>query len=279
MWFEDAGTIFVSMPGVPSEMKHAMKTEILPRLVARCDTGVIVHRTVLIHNIPEAVLAEMLVDFERSIPDFVKLAYLPAPGRIRLRFTGRGSDKEKIEGAILLLIEQLKGIVGDAILGYDDVATVQLLASLFNKHKLTLSSAESCTGGNIAHQITMYPGSSSYFRGSVVAYHNDVKMGMLAVKEKSLKDFGAVSKEVVEQMAMGARYNLGTDYAVATSGIAGPDGGTPEKPVGTIWIAVAGPQRVVSQCYSFGYIRERNIMRTTEMALVMLKKMVEEDLS
>ncbi|MGQ1783786.1 MULTISPECIES: competence/damage-inducible protein A [unclassified Saccharicrinis] len=279
MWFDHEGTVFVSMPGVPSEMKHIVEKEIIPRLSSRFRTGAIVHKTVIIHNIPEAVLAEMLEGFEDGIPSFIKLAYLPSPGRIRLRFTGRGINKKEIETGIDKLIEQLKPILGDAILGYEDVSTVEMVAAVFDKHKLTLSAAESCTGGNIAHQITLRPGSSGYFKGSVVAYHNEVKMGLLAVKEESLIALGAVSKDVVEQMAIGARYNLGTDYAVATSGIAGPDGGTDEKPVGTIWIAVAGPKRVLSEKFNFGKIRERNIVRATEMALVMLKKMVEEDLS
>ena len=279
MWFERGGTIFVSMPGVPSEMKHAITEEVVPRLKERFDSGAIVHKTVLVHNIPEAVLAEMLEEFEENIPEYIKLAYLPSPGRIRLRFTGRGGDEKPISDKINELVELLKPILGDSILGYDDVSTAELVAQLFKQTNLTLGTAESCTGGNIAHEITMMPGSSSYFRGGVVAYHNEVKMGMLAVKEESLEAHGAVSKDVVEQMAIGARYNLGTDYAVATSGIAGPDGGSKEKPVGTVWIAVAGPNGFKSERFSFGHIRERNITRSTEMALVMLKKMVEEDFS
>ncbi len=278
MWFEHEGTIFVSMPGVPSEMKHTMEFQIIPRLSERFDIGSIVHKTVLVHNIPEAVLAEMLEDFEETIPDYIKLAYLPAPGRIRLRFTGRGDDKALLESKIDELVEGLNPIIGNNILAYDDVSTVEVIAELFTNNKLTLSSAESCTGGNIAHLITSLAGSSVYFTGSVVAYHNDVKQHVLGVKEVDLIAHGAVSQQVVEQMAQGAKKALGTDYAVSTSGIAGPDGGTDEKPVGTVWIAVSGPNKTVSQKFQFGHIRERNILRSSEMALVMLKNMVDEDL-
>ncbi len=277
MWFEHEGTIFVSMPGVPSEMKHTMEHNIIPKLLERFNIGSIVHKTVLVHNIPEAVLAEMLEDFEDTIPEYIKLAYLPAPGRIRLRFTGRGNDKALLESKIEELVHDLKPIIGNNILAYDDVSTTEVIAKLFTDNKLTLASAESCTGGNIAHMITSLSGSSVYFRGSIVAYHNEVKQQLLGVQEDDLIKSGAVSQPVVEQMAIGAKKALGTDYAVSTSGIAGPDGGTDEKPVGTVWIAVSGPNKTVSQKFQFGHIRERNIIRSSEMALVMLKNMVDED--
>ncbi len=278
MWFEHEGTIFVSMPGVPSEMKHAMEHNIIPRLLERFNIGSIVHKTVLVHNIPEAVLAEMLENFEETIPEYIKLAYLPAPGRIRLRFTGRGCDKTLLESKIDELVYNLKPIIGNNILAYDDVSTTEVIAKLFTDCKLTLASAESCTGGNIAHMITSLSGSSVYFRGSVVAYHNEVKQQLLGVQSEDLIKSGAVSQPVVEQMAIGAKKALGTDYAISTSGIAGPDGGTDEKPVGTVWIAVSGPNKTVSQKFQFGNIRERNIIRSSEMALVMLKNMVDEDM-
>ncbi len=277
MWFDQGGTIYVSMPGVPSEMKNAMEKEIIPRFLKLFSNGVIVHRTVVVSGIPESTLAEMLNEFEQSMPNFIKLAYLPSVGRIRLRFTGRGTEKGMIERALNELIVPLKAIVGESILAYDDLSTVEMVAAVFTKQNLTLSTAESCTGGNIAHQITKFPGSSNYFKGSVVAYHNEIKINILDVDPLQIEQYGAVSKGVVEQMAIGARIRLESDYAVATSGIAGPDGGSEEKPVGTIWIAVAGPMGVVSECFSFGNQRERNITRSTEMALVMLKKMVDKD--
>jgi nicotinamide-nucleotide amidase len=278
MWFEYEGTIFVSMPGVPSEMKYAVENSVIPRLSNRFHAGSIMHKTVIVHNIPEAVLAEMLEEWEQKLPSYIKLAYLPSPGRIRLRLTGRGKDKGHVEKTIDEFVEQLHLILGEAILGYEDVSTAQIIAQLFTERKLTLAAAESCTGGNLAHQITLLPGSSRYFKGSVVAYHNQIKKTVLGVDEIDLNRFGAVSEKVVEQMAQGARKNMDVDYAVATSGIAGPDGGTEEKPVGTVWIAVAGPENLISAKYNFGQIRERNIIRSTEMALVMLKKMVEHDL-
>ncbi|TLX76580.1 competence/damage-inducible protein A [Labilibacter sediminis] len=278
MWFEHGGTIFVSMPGVPSEMKHAVEGNILPRLISRFKSSEIIHKTVLIHNIPEAVLAEMLEFWENALPEFISVAYLPSPGRIRLRLTAKGQNKRELESSLQKVIDQLYPIVGEAILGYDDVSTVKIIFDLFIKNKLTLATAESCTGGNIAHQITLIPGSSNIFKGSVVAYHNHIKTGMLGVDERTLEKNGAVSKEVVEQMALGAKKSLKSDYAMATSGIAGPGGGSELKPVGTVWIAVAGPNGVISNQFKFGHIRERNIIRSTEKALVMLKHMVEKDL-
>ncbi len=277
MWFEQDDTVFISMPGVPSEMKYAMENEIISRIQLKFQPGAIVHKTVLVHNIPESVLAEKLEDFESKIPAHIKLAYLPAPGRIRLRFTARGKEESSLKKELDILADGLFPIIGDSILASDDVSVVQIIAELFTKNNLTLSSAESCTGGNIAHQITLLSGSSAYFRGSVVAYHNEVKRNVLNVNQEDLDAFGAVSKPVVEQMAQGAREKIGTDYAVATSGIAGPDGGSEEKPVGTVWIAAAGPNKIVSERFQFSNVRERNIIRATESALVMLKKMVDED--
>lgn len=278
MWFEENGTIFISMPGVPSEMKYAMENHIIPMLSGRFNTGEIIHKTVLIHNIAEAVLAEMLEMWEEDLPDFVSLAYLPSPGRIRLRLTGRGTDREELETSLNELIEKLKPIVGDSILGFEDYSTVEIVSELLKKNAMTLSTAESCTGGNIAHQITLLPGSSKIFLGSVVAYHNRVKNEVLGVNLKLIEEDGVVSKSVVEQMALGAVKLLHSNYAIATSGIAGPDGGTDQKPVGTVWIAVAGPNEVISSQFTFGKVRERNIVRSTEMALVILKNMVERDL-
>ncbi|MCW3804670.1 competence/damage-inducible protein A [Plebeiibacterium marinum] len=275
MWFEHEGTVFVSMPGVPSEMKYAMEFNIIPKLVEKFNIGSIVHKTVLVQGIPEAVLAEMLEDFEGGIASHISLAYLPAPGQIRLRFTGRGESKADLEAEITTLVEQLKPIIGNNILALEDVSITKIIAELFLNKELTLSSAESCTGGNIAHMITSLPGSSAYFKGSVVAYHNQVKQHILGVSDDDLANYGAVSQPVVEQMARGARKALDSDYAVATSGIAGPDGGTEEKPVGTVWISVSGPDRTISEKFQFGTIRERNIIRASEMALVMLKKMIE----
>ncbi len=279
MMFEKENTIYISMPGVPSEMKYAMEHSIMPFLKSKFNSGVIVHQTVLIHNIPEAVLAEMLEEWESTIPENIKLAYLPSPGKIRLRLTGKGSNQEKIESDIQLLLQNLKPIIGNSILAFEDITVVEIIFRLLIDNGLTLSTAESCTGGNIAHEITRIPGSSNFFRGGVVSYHNEVKNEVLGVNNEVIESDGAVSKVVVEQMANGALCKLGSDYAVATSGIAGPGGGSEEKPVGTVWIAVAGPDKTISEKFQFGHLRERNIIRATEMAMVMLKKMVEADLN
>ncbi len=279
MMFEKENTIYISMPGVPSEMKYAMEHSIIPFLKSKFNSGAIVHQTVLVYNIPEAVLAEMLEEWESTIPENIKLAYLPSPGKIRLRLTGRGSNQEKIESDIQLLLQNLKPIIGNSILAFEDVTVIEIVSRLLINNGLTLSTAESCTGGNIAHEITRIPGSSKFFRGGVVSYHNEVKNEVLGVNSDVIKSDGAVSRVVVEQMANGALSKLGSDYAVATSGIAGPGGGSEEKPVGTVWIAVAGPDKTISEKFQFGHLRERNIIRATEMAMVMLKKMVEADLN
>ncbi len=275
MWFDEDGVIYVSMPGVPSEMKHAMTNQVIPRLKEKFGGSVIKHQTVLVHGIPEAVLAETLEDWELALPDSIKLAYLPAPGRIRLRLTARGDQEQQLMDELQNQVEKLKPIIGDSILAYEDASVVEVVSELLKSKQFTLASAESCTGGNIAHLITAIPGSSAIFKGAVVAYANETKMHVLGVNEQSLNDFGAVSQQVVEQMALGAKKALNVDFAVATSGIAGPDGGTEEKPVGTVWIAVAGPEGVMSDRYQFGHIRERNIERASESALVMLKKQVD----
>lgn len=270
MWFEKDNKIVVSMPGVPSEMKKAMTSDILPRLKKRFNTGHILHKTIQIFNIPEAVLAEQLEEWEDSLPNYISLAYLPNPGKIRLRLTAKTDDVERAEGDIQRLVKHLYELVGDNIFSEEDVSVERLLAKELTKRGKTLASAESCTGGNIGHLITSLPGSSVYYKGGVIAYENSVKEAVLNVKTSDLENYGAVSQQVVEQMASGVRNLLKTDYAVATSGIAGPDGGTDEKPVGTVWVAAAGDFGVMSKCYNFGKLRERNIQRASEAAIVML---------
>lgn len=274
MWFDYKNTIYVSMPGVPSEMKHVMNNSIIPRLKTKFGGAAIVHKTILVHSIPEAVLAEMLEDWECALPSSISLAYLPAPGRIRLRLSARGEDEGVLQNSIQEQIDKLIPIIGDSILAFSDESVASILAKLFTDKKLSLATAESCTGGNIAHQITSIPGSSAFFVGSVVAYSNAVKQNVLGVNFLDINNYGAVSEPVVEQMAQGVRLSLGADYAVATSGIAGPDGGSDEKPVGTVWIAVCDSNKTISRCFNFGTIRERNIERASDMALVMLKELV-----
>lgn len=275
MWFEQNGKIIVSMPGVPSEMKRAMEQEIMPRLEQRFSTGHIIHKTVLIYNIPEAVLAEQLTEWESNLPEFISLAYLPAPGRIRLRLSARTNDEAIAIAAIEKAVKALYPIIGSHIYGEEDKSPQELLGDQLRGSGKTVAVAESCTGGRIGHLITTIAGSSEYFLGGVMAYANAVKRDLLQVKEEDLEQFGAVSQPVVEQMAVGVKDLLGTDYAVATSGIAGPGGGTDEKPVGTVWIAVAGPEGVKSSVFRFGAIRERTIHRSADMALILLLRSIE----
>ncbi len=270
MWFDKSDKIVVSMPGVPSEMKTAMSNEIIPRLKQRFQTGEIIHKTIQVFNIPEAVLAEQLEEWESTVPDYMTLAYLPSPGKVRLRLTAKTSDVEQANSDLKRLTRDLYQLIGNNIYAEEDRTIEELLGELLKNKSKTLALAESCTGGNIGHLITRIPGSSSYFKGGVIAYENAVKQGVLGVDEQALINHGAVSLPVVEQMALGVQKLMQADYAIATSGIAGPDGGTDEKPVGTVWIAIAGDFGVQSKCYQFGPIRERNIQRASETGLIML---------
>lgn len=279
MWFEYNNSVVVSMPGVPAEMKLAMTGEIIPRLKEKYKPGAIIHKTVLIYNIPEAVLAEKLNGWEDQLPDEIKLAYLPAPGRIRLRLTARGNDPDVLAKGIQKAVDALYPIVGENIYGEEDQPASEIFANYFRSTGKTISLAESCSGGYLAHLVTMVPGSSNYFRGSMVTYSNDLKINILGVKPQDIENYGAVSRQIVEQMAIGAVRIAESDYAIATSGIAGPGGGSEEKPVGTVWIAWAGPgNRVVSKEFRFGKDRERNIVRTSETALIELMQLMKRGL-
>ncbi|WP_372751025.1 competence/damage-inducible protein A [Labilibaculum sp.] len=274
MWFEKDGKIVISMPGVPFEMKGIMRDEILNELPNYFSTPIILHKTIMTDGIGESVLAEMLSEWETNLPSCVKLAYLPSPGLVRLRMSTTGSDKKELESIIEEQLIKLRNILPENIFGYDDEPIELTVAKLLCAQSKTVGTAESCTGGNIAHLITSHSGSSAYFKGAVVAYSNEVKENLLKVKHQDLEEYGAVSQKVVEQMALGAKKVLATDYAIATSGIAGPDGGTQEKPVGTVWIAVAGPNEVVSKLFNLYPNRERNIHVASVNALNMLRKLI-----
>jgi nicotinamide-nucleotide amidase len=274
MWFDHEGKVVVSIPGVPHEMKRAMSQEILPRLKERFQTEVIRHKTILVYNVPEAVLAERLTAWEEALPEFIKLAYLPAPGRIRLRLTASGQDEKSLNEAINQVVKELYLVIGPHIYGEEDVSTGQLFASFFSSKKNSLAVAESCSGGFLAHLLTAVPGASHYFLGGVVAYSNHLKKRFLGVDDEALVKEGAVSQVVVEQMALGIQKQTGADYAIATSGIAGPEGGSDDKPVGTVWIAWAGPEKVISRVFNFGSDRKRVIERTSEVSLIELMQMM-----
>ncbi|MCF8360187.1 MAG: competence/damage-inducible protein A [Prolixibacteraceae bacterium] len=271
MWFEEQGKVFVSMPGVPFEMKRIMIDHVIPRLSERSGRGKIVHKTVHVIGIPESMLADKLENFENNLPEFIHLAYLPSPGQIRLRFSAFGNDEALLKNEVERQLEMLHSIIPEAIFGYDDTSLPAELGKLLLARKETVATAESCTGGMMAHLITSVPGSSGWYKGSVVAYANEVKTGVLKVSERALIDFGAVSEAVVMQMAKGVRESLNTTWGIATSGIAGPDGGTPEKPVGTIWMALAGPDGVKAEKFTFSKDRERNIIRSSLTALNLLR--------
>ncbi len=271
MWFEENGKVFVSMPGVPFEMKTLMSEQLIPRLQKTFSTGFIVHKTVMTTGIGESMLAAKIEEWEEQLPKSIKLAYLPQPGIVRLRLSGSGSDRKFLEDIIEQQVAKLYNYIPKAIFGFNDISLEEVLGNALKEKGLTVSTAESCTGGYIAHLLTSIAGSSEYFHGSVVSYTNEIKANQLGVDAMDIEKYGAVSQQVVEQMATGVRQLLKTDFAMATSGIAGPDGGTEEKPVGTVWIAIAGPEGVKSKLFHFGEHRGRNIRRSALMAMNMLR--------
>lgn len=278
MWFDHGKCVVVSMPGISSEMKTAMSNDIIPRLKTRFLPEHIINKTVLVYNIPEAVLAEKLSDWEDNLPEEIKLAYLPAPGRIRMRLTARGADLSAMEKSLQKAIDGLQPLIGENIFGEEDQPVSEIFARFFRGRKQTIALAESCSGGYIGHLITTVAGASEYFAGGVVAYSNEMKQSLLGVSPADIEKHGAVSSAVVEQMALGIQKTTGADYAIATSGIAGPGGGTDEKPTGTVWIGWAGPgEKVVSKVFRLGKERSRNIVRTSETALIELMQMMKKE--
>jgi nicotinamide-nucleotide amidase len=275
MWFAEDDCIYVSMPGVPFEMKAIMEQEIIPRLLDKLNK-VIIHRTILTEGVGESHLATVIEPWEDSLPEFVKLAYLPQPGMVRLRLTAYGTDRVQLQEAIRKAEKELIPYAGKYIFGFDDDTMESVIGRLLREKKMTLSTAESCTGGNIAQLITSIAGSSDYFKGSVVAYSNEIKEQILGIPHQVLLDFGAVSEQTVKAMAEGIRTRFSTDYAIAVSGIAGPAGGTDEKPVGTTWIAITTPTETITRKFLFGEHRGRNIRKASIAALNMLRaKLVE----
>ena len=271
LWFNHKGIIYVFMPGVPFEMKYLMEYEVLPRIKKLFNTKTIIHRTILTYGLPESALAERIAVWEDRLPECISLAYLPSPESMRLRLSARGEDKEELIQLLEERISELAEIIPNHIFGYEEDTIAGNLGKILKNKGLTVSTAESCTGGNIAHFFTANPGSSQYFKGGIVAYSNELKVKLLGIDPEIIADNGAVSKEVVEAMAVAACRLLNTDFAIATSGIAGPDGGTTEKPVGTVWIAVADANSVFSKVFNFGNNRERNIVRSSQTAINMLR--------
>lgn len=275
MMFEKNGVIYISMPGVPHEMKEMMIDKVIPMFREKFTTGIIIHRTLLTVGIGESSLAEHISDWEKSLPGHLKLAYLPGYGMVRLRITGTGSEKEKLESEVFSNFEKVKLLVRQWLVTDKDISLTQAVSKLLKSGNKTVSTAESCTGGYISHLITSEPGSSAIFKGSVVCYANEVKMDVLKVNEETIKSKGAVSEEVVREMVKGAIEVLKTDFCVAASGIMGPDGGTEEKHVGTVWIAAGDKDDIITQKFNFRFDRARNIEMTAIQALNLLRKAVE----
>lgn len=274
MWFEKEGKIYVSMPGVPHEMKGLMSDHVLPRLHEYFQTPAIIHQTLLTSGMGESFIAERLKQFEASLPPHIKLAYLPSYGLLKLRLTAFGEDKVSTAAALSGYFHQMKALLADITVGDQDLPIAEILGNLLKEKGKTVGTAESCTGGFIAHNMTLIPGSSAWYNGSIVSYANEIKSGLLGVKPETLQANGAVSEAVVREMAKGALQQLKTDYVIAVSGIMGPDGGTPEKPVGTVWIAAGSAEKLTAVKYQLRYDRLNNIQMTATYAMNELRKLI-----
>lgn len=274
MWFERKNKVLVSLPGVPFEMEYLMHYEVLPRLKEKFTNMLLRYKMITVFDVPESEIALQLANFEEQLPDHMSLAYLPSEGYVRLRLTAKGPAVEQLETQYEQLLNALQN------LPYQPSSEGDSREDLMRRLKnagVTVACAESCTGGNIAHMITSLPGVSSFFLGGVVAYANAVKTQVLGVNAQDLEQYGAVSEPVARQMAEGVRKLLGSQYAVSTTGIAGPDGGTKEKPVGTVWMAVAGPQGTIAEKMLISHTRERNIGRGSVHAIQLLLQQIEQD--
>ncbi len=274
LWFERNKQVVAAMPGVPFEMKAMITESVIPWLKQKYVLPEIVHQMVLTQGLPESKLAEVLTDWENNLPENIKLAYLPSPGRVKLRLSSKGTDRKQVQHAIDEQVEKLTQLIPQHIYSTDNSNLEEVIGKMLLQQQATLATAESCTGGYIAHLITSISGSSAYFKGSVVSYANEIKINELGVNPADLEKHGAVSQQVVEQMAVGMLKKFKVDYAVATSGVAGPTGGTAEKPVGTVWIAVANKNGVVSKQFTFGKLRSVNIERSAVAALGMLREIL-----
>ncbi|MDZ4810407.1 MAG: nicotinamide-nucleotide amidohydrolase family protein [Bacteroidota bacterium] len=268
------GAVFISLPGVPHEMKGLMINEVIPRLLSTFTLPAIVHQTAFTFGQGESMLAELLKDFEPALPPHIKLAYLPNYGMVKLRLTSQGNNKDEVEKEVAPYFEQLQELVKEFLVTNKDVGLEVVIGQLLKAKGKTMATAESCTGGYIAHLITSIAGSSAYYKGSIVSYANEVKENVLGVKHDTLISEGAVSEETVKQMVSGAINELNVDFALATSGIMGPDGGTDEKPAGTVWIAAGNKEKVETLKLNLRFDRQRNITITANNALNFLRKFI-----
>ena len=273
MWMKKENTVFISLPGVPFEMKYLIENEIIPRIVDEYKRPYIIHKTVLTYGIGESLLAETIENWENNLPEFIKLAYLPNLGSVRLRLSARGTDKEFLEKSISENVVSLSNIIGDSIVGFeDDESLEKIIGRLLTQKSKTIATAESCTGGKIAQVLTSVSGASNYFKGSVVSYATETKISILGISEELIEKHSVVSAEVAEQMALNVQKIMKTDYAIATTGNAGPSKGDSEAQVGTVFIALATPNEVIVEEFNFGQPREKVIDRAVVKSLEMLRK-------
>ena len=279
MWFEEKGVVWVSMPGVPFEMKAIMETEVLPRVTKHFKTPVIFHKVIKTVGIGESYLSDLIQDWELALPEHIKLAYLPSLGIVKLRLTAFGEDLPTLSVDVETVLAQVMPLISSYVFGYEKEELAEVVGALLRKEKASLGLAESCTGGHLAHQFTQISGSSDYFKGCIVSYANEVKMDQLGVSSSILSEFGAVSEACITAMAEGARKVLGSTYSLATSGIAGPNGGSTEKPVGTIWIALAHPGGVITRKLQLAGTRIQNIHMTSLAAINLLRRFLLHDLN
>ena len=273
MWMKKENTVFISLPGVPYEMKYLVEHEIIPKVVREYERPYIIHKTILTYGQGESMVAERIEDWENNLPKFIKLAYLPAPGRVRLRLSARGADKEKLEDALVRNVNSLDAIIHDIIVGFDDDETLEVVVGkMLTKQNKTISTAESCTGGKIAAALTSVSGASKYFKGSVVSYATEVKIDVLGIPESLVKENSVVSREVVSAMALNVKNMMKTDYAIATTGNAGPSKGDSNAEVGLVFIALATPTELIVEEFNFGQPREKVIDRAVIKSLELLQK-------
>jgi nicotinamide-nucleotide amidase len=273
MWIQKGNTIFISLPGVPFEMKNIIESEVIPRVVERFKRPYIVHKTILTYGVGESLLAERIENWENNLPDFIKLAYLPSPGRVRLRLSARGKDNNLLQKSLDGEAAKLTRLIGDAIVGFEEDETLEvILGRQLNNVGKTIATAESCTGGKIAQVISSIAGASNYFKGSVVSYSTQSKIEVLKVSSEIIKTYSVVSAEVAIEMAKQAQLIFQSDYAIATTGNAGPTKGDADAEIGTVFIALATPNSVIVEEFNFGQPREKVIDRAVNKALEMARK-------
>ncbi|MBL0739301.1 CinA family nicotinamide mononucleotide deamidase-related protein [Flavobacterium sp. GN10] len=273
MWMKKENTVFISLPGVPYEMKYLVEEEIIPKIVREYKRPYIIHKTILTYGQGESLVAERIEQWENNLPEFIKLAYLPNPGRVRLRLTARGTNKEELEAAIDSNVQSLDAIIHDIIVGYEENETIEtVIGKLLSKQNKTISTAESCTGGKIASLLSAIPGSSTYFKGSIVSYATEAKVNVLGISQNLIDQFSVVSAEVASAMALSVKDLLKTDYALATTGNAGPSKGDSDAEIGTVFIALATPNEVIVEEFNFGQPREKVIDRASVKSLEILQK-------